>query len=143
MTPKTAPFCLKCVKRWGFAVGGLITMSAHRYPDRLALVDDEGELTYSELRDQSWALARALKDRGMGSHSRFGIIARNGRGIIMPMAVKGLLGAEIMTMNIGSSAHQISGRLTETKVGYLSVVPEFLERPPEHIRDATDVVPRS
>src|SRR5699024_4698912 len=62
MTPKQVPFCVNCIKRWGFAVGGLITMSAHRYPDRLALVDDEGELTYSELRDQAWALARALKD---------------------------------------------------------------------------------
>ena len=140
MTPKTAPFCLKCVKRWGFAVGGLITMSAHRYPDRLALVDDEGELTYTELRDQAWSLARALKDRGMGSHSRFGIIARNGRGIILPMAVKGLLGAEIMIMNIGSSAHQISGLLDETKVDYLFVDEEFLERIPEDIGDCTVVV---
>ncbi len=140
MTPKQVPFCVNCIKRWGFAVGGLITMSAHRYPDRLALVDDQGELTYSELRDQAWALARALKDRGMGSHSRFGVVARNGRGIILPMAVKGLLGAEIMIMNIGSSAHQISGLLNETKTDYLFIDEEFLDRVPEDIGDCTIVV---
>ena len=140
MTPKTAPFCINCVKRWGFAVGGLITMSAHRYPDRLALVDDDGELTYTELRDKSWSLARALKDRGMGSGSRFGIVARNGRGIIIPMAVKGLLGAEIMIMNIGSSAHQISGLLNETEIEYLFIDEEFLDRVPEDIGDTTVVV---
>ncbi len=140
MTPKQVPFCVNCIKRCGFAVGGLITMSAHRYPDRLALVDDQGELTYSELRDQAWALARALKDRGMGSGSRFGIVARNGRGIIIPMAVKGLLGAEIMIMNIGSSAHQISGLLNETEIEYLFVDEEFLDRVPEDIGGTTVVV---
>lgn len=140
MTPAQAPYCLNCIKRWGFAVGGLIAMSAKRYPDRLALVDDEGELTYTELRDQAFSLARALKDRGMGSHSRFGIVARNGRGIILPMAVKGLLGAEIMIMNIGSSANQIGGLLEETDIDHLFIDEEFLDRVPENIGDTKVIV---
>ncbi|MDU4703156.1 MAG: acyl-CoA synthetase, partial [Corynebacterium sp.] len=91
MTPKTAPKILDYLRRLKFSVASLISMSALRYPDRLALVDDDGELTYSQLLDNAHALARALMDRGMTQKSSFGVIARNGRGIILPMAIKGFI----------------------------------------------------
>lgn len=140
MTPKHVPTVLKYLKRWGFSVAGLIHLSALRYPERLALVDDDGELTFAELRDQTVRLAKAMKDRGMDSKSRFGIIARNGRGIIIPMAVKGLLGSEIMLLNIGSSAHQIQGLMDENEIDYLFVDSEFLDRVPADLQGTKVIV---
>ncbi|MEJ5918830.1 MULTISPECIES: AMP-binding protein [unclassified Corynebacterium] len=140
MTPKQAPVFLKNLRRWGFAVSGLIASGAERYPNRLALVDDFGELTYTELHNQTVALSKALMARGLSSKSKFGVIARNGRGIIMPMAVKGFLGAEIMLMNIGSSAQQVDGIIEQNDVEYLFIDDEFMDRVPENRPDLQVVI---
>ncbi len=140
MTPKMVPGLLKTLLRWKFAVSGLIRLGAQRYPDRLALVDDYGELTYTELDAQNERLARALMDRGLTSKSAFGVIARNGRGIIQPMAVKGFTGAEIMLMNIGSSIQQIEGIIEQNNVSFLFIDDEFLDRAPLDREGLTIVV---
>lgn len=140
MAPKHAPKFAELMARWKFAVAGLIWFSAVRYPNRLALVDDEGELTYTELRDRAFALSRSMMDRGMTEQSAFGVIARNGRGIILPMAMKGYVGAEIMLMNIGSSPEQIEGLIEQNDVKYLFIDEEFLPQLPENQGDCKIVV---
>lgn len=140
MTPKTAPKILDYLRRLKFSAASLISMSALRYPDRLALVDDDGELTYSQLLDNAHALARALMDRGMTQKSSFGVIARNGRGIILPMAIKGFIGSEIMLMNIGSGPTQIRGVVDQNKAKFLFVDDEFLGNLPEDLDDVTVVI---
>lgn len=140
MKPKHAPKFVELMARWKFAVAGLIWFSAVRYPDRLALVDDEGELTYAQLRDRAFGLSRAMIDRGMTEQSAFGVIARNGRGIILPMAMKGYVGAEIMLMNIGSSSEQIEGLIEQNDVKYLFLDEEFLPQLPEDLGGCKIVV---
>ncbi|MDO5030304.1 MAG: AMP-binding protein [Corynebacterium sp.] len=140
MTPKQAPQMLDYLRRLKFSVASLISMGALRYPDRLALVDDDGELTYSQLLENSQALARAMMDRGMTEKSSFGVIARNGRGIILPMAIKAFIGSEIMLMNIGSGPTQIRGIIDQNDTKFLFVDDEFLGNLPEDIDDVTVVV---
>lgn len=140
MTPAQAPHFVNCLRRWKFSVASLITINTKRYPDRLALVDDQGELTYTELHEQSVALSRAMIDLGMGPKTSFGVVARNGRGIILPMAVKGFIGAEIMLINIGSSAQQIEGIAEQNDVKFLFIDDEFLENVPQNRPDLTVIV---
>lgn len=131
---------INALRRWRFAVGGLIHIGAIRYPDRLALVDDAGELTYTELDDMCQNVTRALMDRGMSKDTKFGIIARNGRGIIVPMAVKGLVGAEIMLMNVGSSEAQVDGIIEQNDVSMMFIDDEFIDRIPKNRKDLTVVI---
>ena len=139
MSAKQAPTVLGYIRNLKLSVAALISMGALRYPDRVALIDDEGQLTYSELLEQSHALARALMDRGMTSKTSFSVIARNGRGIILPMAIKAFVGAEIMLMNIGSGATQISGIVEQNNVKFIFIDDEFIDRLPEDL-DGVQVV---
>lgn len=139
-SPKQLPRLLDYIRRLKFSAASLISLGAMRYPDRLALVDDEGELTYTELLEHSESLARALMDLGMTQKSSFGVIARNGRGIILPMAIKGFIGSEIMLMNIGSGPTQIRGVIDQNKAKFLFIDDEFLNRLPENIDDITVVI---
>lgn len=138
--PNQLPGLLNTLRRWKFSVAGLIHLGAMRYPNRLALVDDFGELTYTQLDNDCKALARALMDRGMTAGTSYGVVARNGRGIIMPMAAKALIGAEIMLMNIGSSAQQIEGIIDQNNVKFLFIDDEFIDRVPANRPDVQVVI---
>ncbi|ALA66429.1 AMP-binding protein [Corynebacterium lactis] len=140
MTPKQVLPFVNQILRLKFSAAALIKLGAMRYPDRLALVDDEGELTYTQLLEHSQSLARAMMDRGMNAKSSFGVIARNGRGIILPMAIKAFIGAEIMLMNIGSGPSQIQGVVKQNDAKFLFVDDEFLDRLPEDLTGVQIVI---
>ncbi|MBV7294395.1 AMP-binding protein [Corynebacterium sp. TAE3-ERU12] len=140
MTPAQAPKIANYLRRWGFSVAALINMGALRYPNRLALVDDLGELTYTELRDQTVQMTKELIDRGMNNESSFGVIARNGRGIIIPMAMKAFTGARIMLMNIGASPSQIDALVERNNINYLFIDEEFLPQLPEDMHGCQIVI---
>ncbi len=96
-------------------------------PHRLALIDDDGELTYRQLRENSRALARHLTSLGL-DEIRLGVMARNGRGIIYPLTAKGYAGAGIYLLNVSSSPEQLTGCLEENDINVLVIDDEFLER---------------
>lgn len=138
--PKGSLEMLRSLYRWRFAVGSLVHLDAQRYPDRLALVDDDGELTYRELDEMCTRVVLALMARGMSRDTKFGIIARNGRGIIVPMAVKGLIGSEIMLMNVGSSEAQVDGIVEQNDVSFMFIDDEFIDRIPKGRKDLNVVI---
>lgn len=96
-------------------------------PHRLALIDDDGELTYRQLRENSRTLARHLLGLDL-DEIRLGVLARNGRGIIYPLAAKGYAGASIYLLNVGSSLEQLTGCIEENGINVLVLDDEFLER---------------
>src|SRR5699024_12539240 len=56
-------------------------------PERIALIDDTGAISYRQLRNDSQTLAKYLLTLGL-DEIRMGVMARNGRGIVTPMAAK-------------------------------------------------------
>ncbi|ANN20078.1 non-ribosomal peptide synthetase [Amycolatopsis orientalis] len=52
----------------------LVGRIAARLPDNVALVDSAGELSYAELWERSLKLAAVLRDNGVGSESRVGLV---------------------------------------------------------------------
>ncbi|MFS2294149.1 MAG: acyl-CoA synthetase, partial [Actinomadura sp.] len=51
---------LDALRRWGTLLGGTLVSTAARDPGRVAIVDDEGELTYGEADARTDRLAAAL-----------------------------------------------------------------------------------
>ena len=125
--------------RYRFTTAREIEQGYYSCPERLALIDDDGALTYRQLRDQSRTLARHLHARH-GKDLRLGVMARNGRGIILPLAAKGYAGATIFLLNIGSSSEQLLGSMEENRINALVIDEEFLDRLPTTYSHELEVI---
>ncbi|WP_435593018.1 acyl-CoA synthetase [Nocardia sp. bgisy118] len=116
----------------------LVRHSARIAPDRIALADERGELTYRELDEQSTAVARGLHDAGITEGTVIAVLARDHRGLIMSMIAAGKLGARIALMNTGFAKPQFAEVCVREKVkavlhdseflGLLDALPEDLPR---------------
>ena len=131
--PKAAAQLLPNLARYWFTTAREVEQGAVVVPDRIALIDDTGVLTYRQLRDDARRLAQWLltvKDERSLDELRIGVMARNGRGIILPLAAKGYAGAHIFLLNIGSSTEQLAGIFAENDINVLFVDNEFADRLP-------------
>ncbi|MCP2274663.1 acyl-CoA synthetase [Nocardia amikacinitolerans] len=104
----------------------LVRHSARIAPDRVALADERGELTYRELDEQSTAVARGLHAAGITEGTVIGVLARDHRGLIMSMIAAGKLGARIALMNTGFAKPQFAEVCVREKVKAVLHDSEFL-----------------
>lgn len=114
--------------RYWFTTAREIEQGAAQTPHRNALIDDDGVLTYAQMRDQAQALAKwflDVKKREGFDELHIGVMARNGRGILLPMTAKGYAGAHLYLLNVGSSPEQILGIIEENTINVLIVDDEF------------------
>lgn len=116
--------------RYWFSLAREVEQAYTNVPDQIALIDDDGTLTYRQFRDDSRTLARYLLSLGLDD-LRVGIMARNGRGILLPMAAKGYAGATIYLLNVGSSPEQILATVEENDINVLVLDDEFEDCAPE------------
>lgn len=58
-------------------IGCLLSKAARFYPDRIAIADACGEVTYKELNDRTNRIANALIDKGLKKGSRIGFVCDN------------------------------------------------------------------
>lgn len=101
-------------------------------PERIALIDDTGAISYRQLRNNARTLAKYLISLNL-DEIRLGIMARNGRGIVTPMAAKGYAGASIYLLNVSSSKEQLAGSIEECGINVLIIDDEFADRMPTDI----------
>lgn len=113
--------------RYRFSTAREVEQAYLACPDRTALIDDSGTLTYKQLRTHSRILASYLRQEFPGE-IHLGVMARNGRGIIYPLSAKGYAGATIYLLNIGSSKEQLTASLKRDGVNVLVIDEEFLPR---------------
>jgi acyl-CoA synthetase (AMP-forming)/AMP-acid ligase II len=86
----------------GYALGNL------RFPDREAIIDDAGPLTFAEIHTRTNALAHALSDEGVLEGDRVAIMARNHRGFIEAAVACAKLGANIIYLNTAFAGPQLA-----------------------------------
>lgn len=79
-----------------------------KYPTLPAVIDERGTLTYKQVDDMSTALARGLKELGIGEATVVGLLCRDHRGFITAMAACGKLGARFVLMNTGFAKPQFA-----------------------------------
>lgn len=99
MSPLTA---LAVVRAWwhcGTSFAFLGEVAALRFPHKLALQDEQGKLTYSQLRSQSnnWALWLSQR-HGVGQGSQVAVVCRNHRGFVLSMLAATRLGADVLPL---------------------------------------------
>src|SRR5918997_1737935 len=94
--------------RWGATPAAGYKAAAARYPDRLALIDESGTLTFREVHERSNALAHALRAEGVGPGSRVGIMCRNHRGWVESYVATNKLGAHALFFNTAFSGPQMA-----------------------------------
>ncbi|PRC44474.1 acyl-CoA synthetase, partial [Mycobacterium sp. ITM-2017-0098] len=83
-------------------------LGGRRYASLPAIVDERGTLTYQQVDEQSWALARGLQRLGVSEGSVVGVLCRDHRGLVITMAACGKLGARMVLMNTGFAKPQFA-----------------------------------
>lgn len=77
----------------------LLEESARTWPDRTALVDGAGEMTFTELLTEAESLRSILQSAGVGPGIGLGLMARNGCGFIIGLFAAAGTGATVMPMS--------------------------------------------
>ncbi|MGH2860204.1 MAG: AMP-binding protein [Solirubrobacteraceae bacterium] len=106
-SPQRVALAAKALVDYGM-LGGCVAVTAIRHPDRLAVIDERGEVTYRELDDRINALANAWIAAGLKPNDGVAIMTRNHRGFFEALFAAAKCGARIVLMNTGFSAPQVS-----------------------------------
>jgi acyl-CoA synthetase (AMP-forming)/AMP-acid ligase II len=96
------------VVRWGLTPATGYAAGAARHPDRVALIDDEGSLTYRDIDQRTDRLAGELGLRGVGVGTPVGLLARNGRGFVEAAVAISKAGGDVLYLNTGSAGGQLA-----------------------------------
>ncbi|MGI5203769.1 AMP-binding protein [Spirillospora sp. CA-108201] len=109
--------------RFGPVPATLGAMAALRFPDRTALVDERGTLTYAELERRAAALATALG--GRVGDGKVGILCRNHRGFVEAVLAASRLGNDVVLLNTDFSGRQLGQVAEREEIGLLVHDEEF------------------
>ncbi len=108
MRPDRAVRIAFAARNWGLTPGALIAVGEARHPDRPAIIDDAGTLTYAEADRQSSAIGAGLGALGVTEGDAVALLARNHRGFVLAMAAAAKLGCDLLLLNTGFSGPQIA-----------------------------------
>jgi acyl-CoA synthetase (AMP-forming)/AMP-acid ligase II len=113
--PDKAVRSLAALHRWGPTPAAAYTGAAIRYPERLAIVDERGTLTFSEVHRRTNALARELAAAGVKEGDGVAIMCRNHRGFIETTVACSKLGASALYLNTAFAGPQITDVLARER----------------------------
>ncbi len=131
---------LAALTRWGLNTAGAYASAAAAAPDRPAVIDERGTLTYAELDERTTRLAWSLAAYGVGTRARMGLLGRNHRGLVESIVAGAKLGADTVLLNTGLSAVQLPAVLDEQGIDLVVADAEFrplLEQVPGRVRQLT------
>jgi len=106
----------------------LLALAAARWPDRTAIVDDDGALTYRELQAKTESLARELSGNGLGRGHAAGIMCRNGRNFVAAVFAAALVGADVVPMNTDFRSNALASTLNTHQIATVVADSEFAEQ---------------
>jgi acyl-CoA synthetase (AMP-forming)/AMP-acid ligase II len=106
----------------------LLAVAAARWPSREALVDEDGVLTYRELRLQTESLAHELICRGCGPGQSVGVLCRNGRGFAKAVFAAALVGGDVILLNTDFGQEALTDALNRHAIATVIVDSEFAEQ---------------
>jgi len=127
--------------RYGLTITAGYAAGAARHPDRTAIVDETGSLTFAEVATWTDAIARGLAASGVGPGTRVGLLCRNHRGAIAGQVAAGKLGADTVLLNVGLSATQLREVAAELRLHTVVADEEFepaLAGLPDRVRVVRD-----
>jgi fatty-acyl-CoA synthase len=90
--------------RYGISPATGYAAGAARHPRRLAVVDDDGALTWRDVDRRTDRLAGELRARGLREGDAAGLLARNGRGLVEGAVALAKVGADVLYLGTGTAA---------------------------------------
>ncbi len=118
-SPQDMAAMLADIRRWG-EFGMIPALNARRTPNRAAVIDDFGEMTFKELDDAANAVANGLLAKGVKGGDGVAILARNHRWFLVSVYAAAKTGARIILLNSEFSGPQIK-EVTEREGGRLVI----------------------
>lgn len=113
---------------WGPSVATPYAAAAIRHPNRAALVDDYGTLTYRQLDWRSTRVAGALNAAGVKRGVSVGLLCRNHRGFVEANLAAAKLGARVVYLNTGLPAGQLDEVVAREQISHVIADREFVNR---------------
>lgn len=113
--------------KWGPGLPSGVNAAAKRFPHQTAIIDDAGQLTWSELAAQINQLTQALKDRGVEPGSSVAVLSRNHRYMIMAMVAIMQAGGRVLLLNTMASRSQLGELARREDASCVIVDQEFLD----------------
>src|ERR1700752_78723 len=104
--PQNVAAMVADIRRWG-EFGMIPALNARRTPNRTAIIDDDGEVTFKELDDAAHAVANGLLAMGVKGGDGVAILARNHRWFLISIYGAARVGARIILLNSEFSGPQI------------------------------------
>ncbi|HTF06750.1 MAG TPA: AMP-binding protein, partial [Asanoa sp.] len=104
--PQNVAAMVADIRRWG-EFGMIPALNARRTPNRTAIIDDDGEVTFKELDEGAHGVANGLLAMGVKGGDGVAILARNHRWFLMAVYGAARTGARIILLNSEFSGPQI------------------------------------
>src|SRR3954447_27033564 len=112
--------------KWGPGLPSGVNAVAKRFPSQLAIIDDAGQITWSELAEQINQLTSGLKARGIQPGDSLAVLSRNHRFMIISMVAIMQAGGRVLLLNTMASRSQLGELVQRENAGLVIVDHEFL-----------------
>ncbi len=126
------------VRREGLAVTSGFGMSAQRCPNRPALIDELGSLTYRQLDERANALTAALQGLPGGAPEVVAIMCRNHRGFVEALIAANRIGADVLLLNTSFAGPALADVVNREGADAVIYDEEFTESVDRALADRPD-----
>ena len=127
-SPIAAARLLREIYRGGTNLYTLLAISAARWPDRTAIIDDDGALSYREVRARTDGLANELVRNGVGPGQAVGVMCRNGRNFVTAVFAAASVGADVVLVNTEFRSNSLAGALSAHQIRIMFCDKEFTDQ---------------
>ena len=93
-SPQAMAAMLADIRRWG-EFGMIPALNARRHPDAVAIIDDDGEMTFGELDRAAHAVANGLRAKGVKGGDGVALLIRNHRWFLVGVYGAARVGARM------------------------------------------------
>jgi fatty-acyl-CoA synthase len=131
---------LATLRTWGTTAAAGYRAGSIMHPDRCALCDERGTLTFLEVHLRTNALASEMRRGGVGQGDGVAIMARNHRGFIEATVACSKLGANALYLNTSFAGPQITDVLTREDPAVVIYDEEFADLVQEGAQDRTRLI---
>ena len=104
--PQNVAAMVADIRRWG-EFGMIPALNARRTPNRTAIIDDDGEMTFKELDDAANAVANGLLAIGVKGGDGLALLIRNHRWFLIAACGAAKVGVKLILLNSEFSGPQI------------------------------------
>jgi fatty-acyl-CoA synthase len=124
--PDKAAAIVAGLRRYGPSPAAGYAIHSALDPDRTALADERGRVSFAEAEQRTTALAGALVGLGLGPGHRVGVLARNHRGFVEVTVALAKIGADAIYLNTGFSGPQLGDVVEREGAAALVLDDEFV-----------------